>query len=147
VKLSDEDRQRLELNLDQLQSDASLALDIWRSCQDYGLAAAAIVDGPLQRVFESGRVTPRLIALMVEVAAFNGEMTATELARHAASKRLEKDPRQKEKRFVFDCWSKWQENPANYKSQAAFARDMLEKCAHLTSHKKIEDWCREWKKR
>ena len=31
-----------------------------------------------------------------------------------------------------------------YKSKAAFARDMLEKCEHLTSTKKIEDWCREW---
>lgn len=55
-------------------------------------------------------------------------------------------PKSKEKDFVFDCWKSWQDKPGQYKSQAAFARAMLEKCEHLESQKVIEDWCRAWKK-
>jgi len=58
--------------------------------------------------------------------------------------KLQKDPKQIEKQFVFDCWRSWQAKPNAYNSKAAFARDMLTKCEHLSSQKKIEDWCREW---
>lgn len=67
----------------------------------------------------------------------------SELARMAASERIKNDPKQREKEFVFECWKRWQSTPETYKSKAAFARDMLSKCEHLTSQKKIEDWCRE----
>ncbi len=56
------------------------------------------------------------------------------------------NPKQKEKSFIFDCWQEWQRKPDNYKSKAKFGKDMLAKCEHLTSQKKIEDWCREWEK-
>jgi chromosome segregation ATPase len=54
------------------------------------------------------------------------------------------DIRQKDKALVLTCWQQWQSRPDSYKSKAAFARDMLDKCEHLKSQKKIEDWCREW---
>ncbi|WP_155848163.1 hypothetical protein [Advenella kashmirensis] len=64
----------------------------------------------------------------------------------AAAKRLLNDPKQEEKKFIYECWKEWKKNSINYKSKAAFARDMIEKCEYLTSTKKIEDWCREWEK-
>jgi hypothetical protein len=68
------------------------------------------------------------------------------MAQLGASAKLAADPKQKEKQFIFECWQNWQKKPDNYPSKAAFARDMLPKCEHLTSQKKIEDWCREWGK-
>jgi hypothetical protein len=65
-------------------------------------------------------------------------------SRNSAYARYAKDPKQKEKIFIFELWEKWQAQPKQYKSKASFARAMLEKCEHLTSQKKIEDWCREW---
>jgi len=62
----------------------------------------------------------------------------------AAKKRHADDPKQKEKHLVFECWIGWKVKPTQYKGKAAFARDMLDKCEHLKSQKKIEDWCREW---
>lgn len=59
--------------------------------------------------------------------------------------RWKADPKSKEKDFVFERWKSWQANPSQYKSQAKFARDMLDKCEHLESQKVIEDWCRAWK--
>jgi hypothetical protein len=67
-----------------------------------------------------------------------------ERAKRAAEAKAQSDPRRKEKEFVHDCWIEWQSNPSNYKSKAAFARDMLTKCEHITSQKVIEDWCRVW---
>jgi hypothetical protein len=66
-------------------------------------------------------------------------------AKKGIAKKLANDPKQKEKKFVRECWDKWQASPSNYLSQAEFARDMLSKSEHLTSQKKIEDWCRVWK--
>ena len=65
-------------------------------------------------------------------------------AKNSVKIKLANDPRQAEKIFVKECWDKWQQTPSSYKSKAAFARDMLEKCDALTSNKVIEDWCREW---
>lgn len=67
-------------------------------------------------------------------------------AMNNVKKKLDNDPKQKDKEFVKDCWKSWQENRNNYASKAAFARDMLDKCKYLSSQKKIEDWCREWEK-
>lgn len=65
-------------------------------------------------------------------------------ARNSVRIKLANDPKQAEKDFVKDCWDAWQKSPGAYKSKAAFARDMLDKCAALTSNKVIEDWCRGW---
>jgi hypothetical protein len=68
-------------------------------------------------------------------------------AKNNAAKKLANDPKQKEKNFVHECWQEWQRKPLQYSSKAAFARDMIEKCEHLESHKRIEDWCREWQEK
>lgn len=62
-----------------------------------------------------------------------------------AAKRHANDPKQADKDFVFECWCEWQKKPVQYKSNADFARSMIDKCEHITSHKNITDWCREWK--
>lgn len=74
-------------------------------------------------------------------AAFNpklfGAMGAA--ARHA------KDPKQEAKRHVYDCWKDWQAGIHQYKSKAAFARDMMAKWEVLESQKVITDrWCKYW---
>lgn len=66
------------------------------------------------------------------------------MARNGALAKKKSDPRQVEKIFIRECWKEWQKNPNRYASKAEFARDMLTKSSHLTSQKKIEDWCREW---
>lgn len=68
----------------------------------------------------------------------------SEMGRAAAAARFQRDPKQQEKRFIRDCWQGWQDEPDRYPSQAAFARDMLQKCEHIVSQKTIEDWCRDW---
>ena len=78
----------------------------------------------------------------------NEELTKArrQLAYTGAIEKLKKDPKQKEKLFVKQCWDTWQDKPSSYPSKAEFSRDMLTKCEHLKSQKKIEDWCREWEK-
>lgn len=83
-------------------------------------------------------------AVAIESGGEKLQEARRELAYRGATERLKRDPRQKEKQFIFECWENWQQHPASYASKAAFARDMLTKCEHLTSQKKIEDWCREW---
>lgn len=68
-------------------------------------------------------------------------------AKNGARGKLANDPKQAEKDLVYDCWQSWQKKPDDYKGKAAFARDMLDKCEHLESQKKIEDWCREWERK
>lgn len=68
------------------------------------------------------------------------------IGKAAAAARLSKDPKQRAKEWVFECWKDWQKRPDAYPSQAAFARSMLEKELGLTSQPSIEAWCREWKK-
>ncbi len=90
-----------------------------------------------------------LLTLMCHIYCFVGDKgfpRRSIMARHAAFTKLANDPKQREKVFIRDCWKSWQHDLQKYPSQAAFARDMLSKCEHLTSQKKIEDWCREWKK-
>ncbi len=67
-------------------------------------------------------------------------------ARAGALARLRKDPKQLDKALVRECWEAWQAKPESYPTQAAFARDMLTKCAHLVNTRTVEDWCREWGK-
>jgi hypothetical protein len=85
-----------------------------------------------------------VLAQSVNESALSRASVISGLARKARNASLESDPKQSEKRFVRQCWQAWIETPSRYRSKAAFARDMLEKCQHLTSSKVIEDWCREW---
>lgn len=68
----------------------------------------------------------------------------SQMAYDAAMARHRRDPKQADKKFVYECYRNWRANPRMYRTKAAFARDMLEKCEHLKSQKKIEDWVREW---
>jgi hypothetical protein len=83
-------------------------------------------------------------------AQADSEMTSekarSEMARMGVMAKLANDPRQKEKAFIFECWQAWQKLLDTYPSKAAFAKDMIAKCEHLKSQKKVEDWCREWEK-
>ncbi|MBR8214702.1 hypothetical protein [Burkholderia vietnamiensis] len=67
-----------------------------------------------------------------------------EVSRKGGITRHAKDPKQKDKRFVRECWEQWQQYPKDYKNKSDFARGMLDKCEHLKSEKVITDWCREW---
>ena len=74
-------------------------------------------------------------------------LRATEQAKKAARAKVANDPRQQEKELVLACWIKWKTTrPSTYKTNTAFADDMLTKCEHLKSHKKITDWCGIWTK-
>lgn len=66
---------------------------------------------------------------------------------------IEKNPKRVELEIVKDCWNKWQENPSRYKTNTAFAKDMLKKfepedpaeqSKHLNSEKYITTKCTEW---
>jgi hypothetical protein len=87
----------------------------------------------------------QILSLLLPVTYVDNR-TRSYLARRAAIAKMAADPKQKEKKFVCECWKEWQEQPGRYKGKAAFARDMLNKCEHLESQKKIEDWCRDWEK-
>lgn len=60
--------------------------------------------------------------------------------------KLENDPKQKEKEFIFDCWNDWRQGKRVYKNQTAFINDMLEKNEFLKNFKVIEGWCTGWNK-
>ncbi|MBC7501454.1 MAG: hypothetical protein H7315_13290 [Herminiimonas sp.] len=66
------------------------------------------------------------------------------IALKGATNRHAVDPKQRDKKFVFECWTDWQVKPEQYKGKADFARSMVDKCEHLESTKVIEDWCRAW---
>ena len=66
------------------------------------------------------------------------------LARSGAKNRWEKDPKTIAKQQVKECWDLWQVHPENYKSNAAFSRDMLMKFEELENSEVIQRWCRKW---
>jgi len=75
---------------------------------------------------------------------FGSSQSKTEQAIKSATVRHRDDPKRKEKQIIFECWNDWQSKPYKYRTKAEFARTMLVTCKHLSSQKKIEDWCREW---
>lgn len=114
------------------------------------------IDNALIGVFMDGRGA--LVAAIEAYEALSNAMSIAskdkglqeirrKFAVSGALGKLQNDPKQREKKFVHDCWIRWQSAPNSYKSKAAFARDMLAKCEHLESSKKIEDWCRAWEKK
>ncbi len=67
-------------------------------------------------------------------------------AKLAVQGKLAKDPKQKDKVMVRDCWDAWQRRPDSYNGKAEFARDMREKFPKLKSQAVIERWCRIWER-
>lgn len=75
------------------------------------------------------------------------KVQASRLARHAAYAMHEKSDTGKAKRFVRECWTEWERQPAKYRSAAAFARDMLDKFPDaLTSEIVVTRWVRDWRR-
>lgn len=58
---------------------------------------------------------------------FQEKSVRSKLAISAASQRYKHDPKQAAKAFVKECWQQWQDNPTRYKTQTAFANDVLTK--------------------
>jgi len=80
----------------------------------------------------------------------NLQKVRSESASQAALERYKNDPKQKAKAEVKVLWESWQDLDENarknrYKSQAAFAKDMLEKFEILENQNVIERWCTQWK--
>lgn len=92
------------------------------------------------------KANPIDLSCLLEFAWIVYESFKSQEATRKVILKLAKDPKQAEKKFVNECWSVWQINPSKYKDKTAFAKDMLEKCEHLTSLKIITDWCRKWEK-
>jgi hypothetical protein len=107
----------------------------------------------------SDKVPRQTVALMMqdvknEAAKLTDAIAAEarkDVAVRAAAAKVERDPKTEKKRFVREIWDRWQREPALYPSQAAFARDMLDKYGgddprrDLQSTAAIEAWCRDWK--
>jgi hypothetical protein len=102
------------------------------------------LDGREAVVAAIGAVNALSNAIAIESGDQHLADARKQLAYEGALEKLKRDPKQRDKAFVRDCWEAWQKNPSNYKGKAAFARDMLNKCEHLESTKRIEDWCRHW---
>jgi hypothetical protein len=105
-----------------------------------------------------GKLGPEAVALLIEDAKARAAEHAAahhakqrqEAASKAAAVKVEKDPKTEKKRTVREIWDRWQREPNIYPSQAAFARDMLEKygggsAGDLKSQAVIQRWCKEWK--
>jgi hypothetical protein len=82
----------------------------------------------------------------LRVGAEQGRSRAKQRVADGGRARWAKDPKTAEKSLVKSCWDQWRGDRKRYRSKAAFSRDMLQKCEHLTSQKQIEDWCRKWEK-
>ena len=87
------------------------------------------------------------------VASRNGDMQATVKASLKSIKGHKGTIKQKEKIMVREYWEAWQSNPDQYVSATNFATVMIDKFCpddpkeqskHLSSIKKITEWCTLW---
>lgn len=99
----------------------------------------------LNNAQESARYALYIGAALFSMEGFK-EPEHSKVARMGGIVRALRSPKSKEKDFVLECWRAWQAKPSQYRGKADFARDMLQKCQHLVSQKKIEDWCRGWER-
>lgn len=171
VGISNVDGRRLdsaELHLEDMDASEILSL-VWQildqaakrglvvrdesMAENYLFACLREIDNALIGMFLDGRDAVSSTVAAVNALA-NAQVLSSgseafrkvrrQMAYEAAAARHRKDPKQVDKQFVFHCYEEWRANPSRYKSKARFARDMLDKCAHLESQKKIEDWVRLW---
>ena len=119
---------------------------------NYLFACLEEIDAALVSVWFDGGGVHAIIAavnayanfLSIESGNQSLQQARSKFAAESAMLRYKNDPKQKEKVFVRECWDAWQKKPKSYTGKADFARSMLDKCEHLKSQKKIEDWCRDW---
>jgi hypothetical protein len=77
---------------------------------------------------------------------FEAESSRQKMIRAARAKHS-KDPKQQVKLQVRELWQQWEKTPGNYRSIAAFARDMCEKWPdHITSEVVVSRWVRDWRR-
>jgi hypothetical protein len=96
----------------------------------------------------------RLDALMPRIALISAAMAGIDTAEFAAHRvqgkgaaaKWARDPRQTEKAAIREHWTTWPARLAGKRYKAAFAREMLDRCTHLSDEKTITDWCREWER-
>ena len=98
----------------------------------------------------------RLIKITNSLNTAQTKLNAIDRMARNVKKGLKQTLKQEEKKIVEECWIEWQKNPSHYKSNSAFANDMLKKFEpddpadqdkHLSSAKVITDWCTDWKKK
>jgi len=72
-------------------------------------------------------VADKLSDQLIDILKRAPELIRSKDASERAQQRYKDDPKQEAKRLVRACWDQWQSTADLYKSQAAFARDMMEK--------------------
>ncbi|WP_069265318.1 hypothetical protein [Paraburkholderia nodosa] len=122
-----------------------LAYGVW--CVDRLIDA--LRDGDARTASFASSIAVRSLELVYENCAISPEGRARANSRRQseiARKRHAESGKRRDLESVKDCWKEWQRSPSNYRSKAAFARDMLSKFENLASTKYIEDLCREWER-
>ena len=84
--------------------------------------AAVLADAMSHKI-----VADKLSDQLVDILKRAPELIRSKDASERAQQRYKDDPKQEAKRLVRACWDRWQSTADLYKSQAAFARDMMEK--------------------
>nr|MBL8410212.1 hypothetical protein [Dechloromonas sp.] len=85
-------------------------------------------------------------AISIESGSESQQEIRRDMAYRGAMEKLKRDPKQRAKIFVKECWNEWQIKPSNYKNKSAFAKDMLSKFDELDSQTVITRWCSQWEK-
>jgi len=67
-----------------------------------------------------------------------------ELARRGGIARSENDPRTKLRAKAKQQWDRWKENPARFRSGAAFAHDFQKHHPIIENTKTVENWVSQW---
>ena len=128
----------------------SKGIDVGRSIEQSTLQASMLAVEAMEMVCTAERelVLTRLPEITtdqirkVEAEVLKDSKRA--MAQAGAEARWANDPKAIAKQQVKECWQMWQAAPQNYKSAAAFARDMLSKYEELENPDVIRRWCREW---
>jgi hypothetical protein len=130
----------------QLEEYADLLSQSQRFLEMLAVEQTVLVDEQKLAIAELMDTGTNLAVTALKRGVDMARQRAREVNAKGGRSRWTNDPRTNEKLLVKTCWMEWQTDQARYKSKAAFARDVLQKCEHLSSQKQIEDWCREWEK-
>ena len=84
---------------------------------------AAVLADAMSRKISVDKLNDQLVDILKRAP----ELIRSKDASERAQQRYKDDPKQEAKRLVRACWDRWQSTADLYKSQAAFARDMMEK--------------------
>ncbi|MFL9987137.1 hypothetical protein [Paraburkholderia sediminicola] len=106
-------------------------IDATKAQLEWELAGARALieeyEAVLADVISHKMVADKLNDQLVDILKRAPELIRSRDASERAQQRYRDDPKQEAKRFVRECWDQWQSTADLYKSQAAFARDMMDK--------------------